>query len=165
VKRFVIPAVLLLLICLQNSLFEYIKIFGVKPDIVLTFVICFTLIRGNPEGTIVGAAGGIVEDVFFGGSFGINSIACMISAYFTGLVEEKIYKDNIFIPGIFTFCATIVKEMIVFLFMYLTRASMDISIVFTHIIVPEAIYNTILAVIFFRYLVKINTRFFPDQTW
>lgn len=164
-KRFIIPVILLALIGLQNSIFEYIRIVGVKPDIVLTFIICYTLVRGNPLGTAVGVFGGITEDIFFGDAFGINSIAIMITAYFIGFFEDKIYKDNIFVPGIFTFVGTLIKEMIVFLFMYLTRASMDISVVLMNIIIPEAIYNSVLSAILFRYVAKLCDRVLIEQNW
>lgn len=158
-KKFSIPLILLFLIGLQNSLFEYIKILGVKPDIVLVFIICFTLIRGNPQGTVIGIFGGVLEDVFFAAVFGINSIACMLTAFLIGNVEGKIYKDNIFIPGIFAFGGTLVKELIVYLFLYLTRSNLDIAVALTNKIVPEAIYNTIFIVIFYRYVVTLNSRF------
>ena len=164
-KRFVIPLILLILIGFQNSLFEYIKIFGVKPDIVLTFIICFALIKGNPTGTIIGITGGIMEDIFFGGAFGVNSIACMITSFLVGSIEGKIYKDNIFIPAIFTFTGTIIKELIVFLFLYLTRTNLDVITALTNKVIPEAIYNTLLAALFFRYVAKLNNKIYAEQNW
>jgi rod shape-determining protein MreD len=164
-KRIIVPVILLILIGLQNSLFEFVKILGMKPDIVITFVICFTLIRGNPEGTIVGIAGGILEDVFFGYTFGINSIACMLTAYLIGTIENKLYKDNIFIPAIFVFTGSLIKELIVYLFLYLTRSSFGIVYAFNNVILREAIYNTILGAIFFRYIVKMNNKYLPEQNW
>jgi rod shape-determining protein MreD len=165
VKKLVIPLILLILVGLQNSLFEYIRIFGVKPDIVITFVICFTLVKGNPRGTVVGIAGGVMEDVFFGGAFGINSLACMITAFVIGSIEGKLYKDNMFVPGIFAFMGTVVKESIVFLFLYLTRQNLDIASVMTNIIVREAVYDTILAALFFRYVAKLTNWLYTEQSW
>jgi rod shape-determining protein MreD len=117
------------------------------------------LIKGNPEGTIAGIIGGIGEDIFSSIAFGINSMGCMITSYLIGIIEKKIYKDNIFIPGIFAFVGTIMKEMIVFLFLYLTRAQRSIAADMMDIIIPEAIYNTIMAVIFYRLFVKLSRRF------
>lgn len=164
-RRFIIPVILLVLISFQNSLFEYIKIFGVKPDIVLVFVICITLIKGNPMGTIVGVAGGVLEDIFFQGAFGMNSIACMLTAFAIGNVERKVFKDSVFVPGFFVFTGTIVKELIVYLFLYLSRTNSNITVVLTNKIVPEAIYNTIFAVLFFRYIAKISNKYLTEQTW
>lgn len=163
-KKLLIPFIILLLVGLQNSIFEYVRILNVKPDIALTFVICYTLIRGNPAGTAAGIFLGVTEDIFFSGVFGINSIACMLTVYFIGSIEGKIYKGNIFVPAIFTFIATLIKEMFVFLFLYLTRANMNIVIVLTSIIIPEAIYNTILAAILFRLVAKFNNRFLLNKS-
>lgn len=158
-KRFVIPIIILLLVSFQNSLFEFIRIMGVKPDIVLTFIICYTLIKGNPEGTIAGIIGGIAEDIFSGIAFGINSIGCMITSFLIGSIETKIYKDSVFIPGIFTFIGTIIKELIAFLFLYLTRAQRDIVSDVLYIILPEAIYNAIIAALFYKFIAKLGSRF------
>ncbi|KPU42246.1 rod shape-determining protein MreD [Oxobacter pfennigii] len=164
-KKFAIPLLLLILTALQNSLFEYIKVFGVKPNIVLVFVICITLIKGNPLGTIVGIGGGILEDIFFQGAFGINSISCMLAAFIIGSVEGKIYKDNVIVPGFFVFAGTVIKEMIVYLFLYLIRTELDIMTALTSKIIPEAIYNTILAFLFYRYIVKFVNKIFAEQAW
>lgn len=163
-KKFIVPLIVLLLVGLQNSLFEFIRIFGVKPNIALTFIICYTLIKGNPEGTIAGIFDGLAEDIFFSGIYGINSIACMITAFFIGSIEGRIYKDNIFVPGIFTFIGTLIKELIVFLFLYLTRENINVTMALTSTIIPEAIYNTILAVIFFKSIVKFNNKFLLNKS-
>lgn len=164
-KRFIIPLIMLALICIQNSLFEFIRILGVKPDIVLTFIICFSLVRGNPECTIVGIFGGILEDIFFGYAFGVNTVACMITAYLVGLVEGKLYKDNIFIPAIFVFGGTFVKELIVYFLLYLTRSNINIMFALNNIILREAIYNILFAGIFFKYIAKMCKNYLPDQSW
>lgn len=164
-RRFLIPAIMVALICIQNSLFGFIKILGVKPDIVLIFIICFSLIKGNPECVLVGVFGGILEDIFFGYAFGINSIACMITAYLIGLLEGKLYKDNIFIPVLFVFGGTVVKEFIVYLMLYLTRNDINIMFALNNIILREAIYNVLFANISFRYIEKMCSRYFPDKNW
>lgn len=164
-KRLIIPLALLLLTALQNSLFVHIKVLGVYPDILLTFIICFALVRGNPWGIVVGIGGGILEDIFFRGAFGINSIACMLTAFLVGTLESKIYKDNYIVPLVFTFAGTVVKELIVYLFLYLTRSSFDISTAVMSIIIPEAIYNSLLAVLFFRYVIKLTDKYIAKQTW
>lgn len=164
-KRFIIPGILLILICVQNSLFGFIKVFGVKPDVVLVFIICFSLVKGNPECALVGIFGGILEDVFFGYAFGINSIACMLTSYLIGLVEGKLYKDNIFIPAIFVFGGTIIKESIVYFMLYLTRSDINIVYAFNNIILREAIFNLLFANITFKYVEKICRRYLPDENW
>lgn len=161
-KKIVFPFIFLLfLVGIQNSLFEFVRIFDVKPDIVLTFMICYTLINGNPRGTIMGIAGGMLKDVFFSGVFGLNSIACMVCAYLIGMVEGKIYKDNIFIPSIFTFLGTIIKESIVFALLFLTKLNHENIIEsLTNVILPEAIYNAVLAAILFKFFSRLNEKYF-----
>lgn len=131
---------------------------GVKPDIALTFIICYTLIKGNPEGTITGIIGGLTEDIFSGIAFGINSLGCMVTSFLIGCIEGRIYKDNVFVPGVFTFIGTLAKESIVFLFLYLTKAQRNIADDLVSIMIPEAIYNMLLAALFFRFVVKLSNK-------
>lgn len=158
VKRFIIPLILLLLAAFQNSLFMNIRLFGVGPDLVTAFVIGLTLIIGNPWGTFAGLLGGIILDVFSGGAFGSQSLACMVTAYLIGTIEGKIYKDNIFIPGIFTALGTFIKEIIVYVFLYLTRANAGVSYYIRAIILPQMLYNTLLTVLLYRYVVKLAVK-------
>lgn len=164
-RKLVIPVLMLILTAMQNSLFEYIRILGIKPDIILVFIVCIALIKGNPAGTIIAIWGGILEDIFFQGAFGINSLSCMLTAFIIGNIEGKIYKDNLFVPGIFAFGGTVIKEMIVYLFLYLTRTNLNITTALINKIIPEAIYNTVLIVMVYRYVVKLTNKFLNEQTW
>lgn len=157
-KKLYLPLLLILLAASQNSLFVHLKIFGVIPDLVLIFDICVVLAVGNPYGTITAILGGIIVDIFSGAPFGIQSIGYMVSVYLIGAVEGKIYKDNIFVPGIFTFLGSIVKESIVGAFLYLTGAQISFYPYLLKFIIPLAIYNTVLAAIFYRYIGKLMVK-------
>lgn len=155
---------MIILAAVQNSLGIYFKIFGVMPDLLLTFIICMSLNVGNPWGTVIGIAGGILEDIFFMNGFGVNSLSCMITAYLMGLAEEKIYRDNIFIPGVFTFAGTIIKESIVLLLLYFTKSQHNFAYAFNDIIIWEAVYNTVLAALLSRIIYRIGDRCIRGQS-
>ena len=158
VKKIIVPLLMFLLVAFQNSIGCQLKILGAIPDFVGVFIIGLALNIGNPWGTFIGLFGGILLDVFSGGAFGIQSIAYMITAYLIGLVEGKLYKDNVFIPGLFTFAGTFVIKMIEYVLLYLTRADVSISYYVTAVILPQALYNTLLTIIFFRYIVKLAAK-------
>lgn len=154
-KKLCIPLLLLFLAAMQNSLFFYMKIMGIGPDLVLTLNICIALIIGNPYGTAAAILGGVLIDTFSGAPFGIQSLGYMISVYLIGIVEGKIYKDNVFVPGIFTFLGTLIKETIVGIFLYLTKANISLYSYLLVAVIPQAIYNTVLAALFYRYVGKL----------
>jgi rod shape-determining protein MreD len=69
----------------QSTAATRIKIYGVKPDLVLLLVIVGTLIYGSRSGLVWAFIGGLLLDVFSGGPMGASSLALMAAVLLAGV--------------------------------------------------------------------------------
>ncbi|HEX3015082.1 MAG TPA: rod shape-determining protein MreD [Desulfobacteria bacterium] len=88
---------------LQSTLFNFLKVGGVKPDLVLLLVIYFAFTNGPVKGALLGLGLGLLEDFFIGYYFGMNALALLVSGFVAGWFETVMYKENIFIALFVTF--------------------------------------------------------------
>lgn len=135
---------------LQSTVFSYLTIAGVKPDLILIIVIFFAILHGPKEGTLAGIIGGLLQDLAFGQNLGMNVLTKVVIGYLCGLLERKVYKENLLIPMIIIFIGTFLNELMLYLF----RLAVDIStgsfIYVRGIILISAIYNSLLTVFVYK---------------
>ncbi|MDT3698488.1 MAG: rod shape-determining protein MreD [Thermincola sp.] len=151
-RYFIMIILFLVSLILQSTIFSHLSIAGVKPDLVLVFVVFYALLHGSYEGALVGLMGGLLQDLLFGQELGMNTLAKSVVGYVFGILEKKIYKDNILIPIIALLLGTVLNETILYLlryFSYLIRPN-DGSVgsyflAFKGVIIYVAIYNACFA--------------------
>jgi rod shape-determining protein MreD len=74
----------------------------------------YALLHGPYEGALMGLVGGLLQDLLFGQDLGMNTLAKFVVGYVFGVLEKKIYKDNILIPMVALFLGTVLNETILY---------------------------------------------------
>ncbi len=130
---------------LQRTLMPTFAIFGICPDLIIYFVV-FTALFHNPfYGLIVGAAIGFSEDLLAGKYIGLYTISKLSAAYVVAFVGAKFYKANFFIPTMAVLVATFVSNFVYLILADLLGAGMPIYGTVFRYILPQMIYNAVLA--------------------
>ncbi|NLY43654.1 MAG: rod shape-determining protein MreD [Clostridiaceae bacterium] len=155
-RAFIVTIILLLAFVVQSTVLQYSQIFNVKPNLVIMLIIHFSLIRGSVEGAIVGFIGGLFMDILAGRIVGLYSLIGMYIGVAAGYFNKRFYKDNYFVALFFTFIFTFAFEFTFYLLFYFIWGETRILYVLQHIIVPEAIYNCVVAVPVYMVLIKID---------
>lgn len=151
-RYFVMTILFLVSLILQSTVFSHLTVAGVKPDLVLVFVVFYALLYGPSEGALMGLVGGLLQDLLFGQDLGMNTLAKLVVGYVFGVLEKKIYKDNILIPMVALFFGTLLNETILYFlrfFSFLMRPT-DGSVgnyflALKSVMLSVAIYNACLA--------------------
>ena len=132
-----------LIVAFQTTLLGYIRIYGVKPNLILVFVICAALLNGKWEGTIVGLISGLVLDIASGAMLGFHALLCMYVGLLAGLIHKYVFRENYIIVVLMTFLISLVYGW-VFFFLRIFPMAGDKSLLypFLNIILPESVYNT-----------------------
>ncbi|MDQ4078491.1 MAG: rod shape-determining protein MreD [Chloroflexota bacterium] len=83
------PWIVLILLAglLQSTLISEFDLWGVHPNLVLTLVLGWSLLRGGREGLIWGLMGGVILDLYSVAPFGTFTIAMLVAALVTSLTE------------------------------------------------------------------------------
>jgi rod shape-determining protein MreD len=102
---------------LQSTFFNYIAIAGIKPDITLIILVYISFKTGSNNGQIVGFTSGLLQDILTS-STPLGFFACIrtILGFLFGLFEGAFTIDPILMPIVFTFIATLLKDIFIWLF-------------------------------------------------
>ncbi|KHS56788.1 MAG: rod shape-determining protein MreD [Terrisporobacter othiniensis] len=82
------------ILILENSITNYITIFGVTIDFLLIFLTIISLYLDDLESSIIGAVLGLLKDISVGGIFGVNALIYFLICYIISYSRKKIYKES-----------------------------------------------------------------------
>ncbi len=157
-KIFYVGICLAVLTVIQSSILNYIKIFGIKPNLVAVFVICYSLIRGNMvEGAATGLFAGLLQDMVSGKVIGLYSLIGMFLGLALSSVNRRLYRDNVIVTVFFTIVATLCYETLFAFYVYLKQPFNPVEAILYRIL-PITAYNSVVSILFHIICSRINVR-------
>ncbi len=151
-------ALILINFILQTTIFNYIEIIGVKPNTMLILIVSFAFMRGETEGGLIGFLSGLLVDSFFGQVLGLNAFIGLVIGFLCGKIFNEFYKDSIIIPFFLTLFFDICYGFLFFFFNAFLRGYPNIFHFLKTIIIPEALYTSIVSFFIYRILFIINIK-------
>jgi len=163
VRILVIAIIIFTNFILESTLFQYTRVFGIKPDFTIFLITSYAIMRGSAYGAFIGLASGLLQDIFYGNAIGIHGLSYMLTGYLIGQSNDDVFKDS-YIPSIvFNFVAVLVYQHIFFIITYFTRTEISYTHALLNIIIPQSIYNAILGPIVYRLIFKLDEKKFMDN--
>jgi len=143
--RFVLMAFLFIIsLVLESTLFSYLTVAGIKPDLVLIMIILYALFHGSREGAIIGLMGGLLQDMLLGQFIGLNALAKLLTGLIFGVLEYKIYKESILIAAMALIFGTWWHETVIWLLGLFAGFSGNYFTAIINVIFPAIVYNSCL---------------------
>ncbi|HOJ12425.1 MAG TPA: rod shape-determining protein MreD [Clostridiales bacterium] len=158
-KVFICIVGIFIIILLQTTLLDYIRINDIKPNLILVYIVCSSILEGSAGGAAIGLFAGLVHDIVSGKIMGFYSILGMYLGAITGLSSRRLYKDNVIVVVLFTFALTIVFESGVYLLSGFGSLRPRLLFALKRIVFPEALYNSAFSVLIHYIVAKVNRRF------
>ena len=154
----VITLGILIILCfvIQTSLFPFIEIAGVSPNLLLILTVSFGLMRGRKEGMYVGLVCGFFYDLYFGYAIGPYMLIFMIIGYCNGFLHKLYLAEDVLLPLVIMLFDDLVFNFITYIIFFLLRNRLSLSTYFVQIILPEMIYTALLTLIIFKFFVFVN---------
>ena len=132
-----------ILILMQMTFCNWIKVYGIKPNLVLVFIIILGFYGKKSELFFCGVFCGLLQDILLSKSIGvylfINLLFCMII--------ENIRRHEFSFLKVFVF--SLVYDGLVFMFCSFPSTLKELLFVFYRLIFCGALYNTICFAIVF----------------
>lgn len=147
-----------IIICfvLQSSLYHFISLANVMPNLLLILVVSTAYMRGNMTGMVVGFFSGLLIDIQFGNIIGLYALFLLIIGYVVGFANKIYSKDDYTLPLFFIALADFVYQFLYYVFEFLLRGKLDFLYYLRVIIVPELIYTVAAATLVYKLLHIIN---------
>lgn len=147
--------IVLLNFILQGTLFQYFSIFGVVPNTTLVIIVCFALFSNKNKGAIYGFVIGIMHDMLYGQALGVYALIYMLIGYFIGLINRKVFKDNLIISFFITAIATFFYILVNITLIYVLRHDIALSDLPILSIIIQVLYNSIISIFVYLYVFKL----------
>ena len=126
-KVLVLLVLSILFFMTDNFLMPFIGIGGVYPSILLVFCILYSIQNGKWEGMWLGVFCGLLQDLYFTNTFGINVIANMTVCLLAGAIGTNIFKDKKLLPVASCFALSFLKGTMIFVIFYVIGIKMGFS--------------------------------------
>lgn len=154
-------------VILESTLFQYTRIYGVKPDFSIMIIVAYAIMRGSGYGAFIGLGTGLLIDMLYGRTIGINALSYMVTGYIIGQAHENVFKDS-FIPSfIFNFIAIMIFQHSFMLLSYFSNnvpsTGMSYLYMLLQVILPQAVYNAIIGSVAYRYIYKLDETAFMNR--
>lgn len=159
-EKLVVLAAIIVSYFLQiNDLF---RLGDIKPDFLLILAIYFAVYKGEFWGIWVGFFGGLLQDINLGGIsvqdsgqveyfIGTNALPKTLMGYFAGKFAKGVKNDTTLVIAIMVLVLSLMKGFVTFFTVAIFHGGAAGQIIITRIL-PEAFYNAILGIFWFRLL-------------
>jgi rod shape-determining protein MreD len=143
---------------IQTTVFDSVQIYGIKPNLILITTISYALIRGREEGAVYGFSAGLLLDIMGGKTIGIFSLMGLYTGLIIGSLNKRLYNENYIIVFILNAGGSFAYNFIYYLYVYLFISKGNFLWGIIAYIIPETIYNTVLSLIVYFFLLNINKK-------
>lgn len=151
---------IIIIVCflLQSTIFHYIELAGVVPNLLLIVTMSFGLMRGRREGMLVGFFSGLLVDIFFGNVLGPYALIYMTLGYANGFFHRIYYVEDVLLPMLMITLNDFIYNVIIYAVYFLLRNRLNFGEYLVTLILPEMIYTILITLFFYKILVRINIR-------
>lgn len=135
---------------LEQTVLNFVRVAGVKPDLVLLLVIFNGILKGPREGAFWGFIAGLLEDFACAHYIGLNALGKLVAGYLSGLVEFRVYKESAVTAAAVVWAASLVSGGVVYVLLLTLEVIILPADAFLRVLLPVAVYNALLSLLFYR---------------
>lgn len=140
----------IVLMTIENSITNYIDIFGISFNLVLIYVTIISLYLDELEGGIIAAIIGLIKDITVGGIFGANALILFIIAYAIGYMGDQLYKGSYIITFVLIFIGSLIDSIVNIGTSSIIYQSYNISTLFIKGLLVAPIVNSLIGLVIYR---------------
>lgn len=143
-KKLIIFIVLFVNIILQVTLFNFIGICGVVPNITLILIVVFSLTTNEYFGGLIGLFFGFFYDVLIMNTIGIYALIYFFVGFFLGMLSDDVNRESKLMFLIATVIATVFYHFMMYLVLFFLKFDASgLKLIFSKVIL-QIIFNTVL---------------------
>jgi rod shape-determining protein MreD len=112
VKGFRDTVALIVVLVLQSTVLYRLEIGGIRPDLLVAYVVYFGWMRGPIPGTLGGFGIGLFQDLDASGPLGLNALAKTVVGFLVAKAGFRVHRSNVIVRFAFFFAAMLVHDLI-----------------------------------------------------
>jgi rod shape-determining protein MreD len=148
INRFQIYLVLFTALFLQGAVFNHLRVFGARPDLLLIAVVFFGLFLGPGAGLEAGFAAGLFKDIFALDFFWINAGIMGITGFIVGMLNTQFFKESKRADFMLVFIFTIFSMSLHYAIAAILSNSIALNFreFFISSVIPTAVYTGLVSI-------------------
>ena len=162
VARYALMVVFIfVLTVIQTTVLHSAEVFGVIPNLLLSCVVCYSLIKGDPKAIVFGIVCGLVLDFFGGRTVGINTLLCMYTALLCVLLHGGLFNNNALVAMLFVFVISLLYELLIYFFNIFIWGYRGIWYALVYKILFGSVYTALTALLIYPVLKLLAEEWLP----
>jgi rod shape-determining protein MreD len=138
--------VLLVVLVLQATLLYRVEIAGIRPDLLVAFVVYIAWMRGPVAGTLAGFAVGLLQDLDAAGPLGLNAFSKSLVAFLVAKAGFRVHRSNLGVRFAFFFLAMLAHDIVYFAVATGGKLGTFLTQMLT-LALPSALYTTVIVLL------------------
>jgi rod shape-determining protein MreD len=106
--------ILLVALALQAALVPRIAIGGIRPDLLVAFVVYLGWMRGPIAGTVGGFCVGLYQDLDAAGPLGLNALSKAVTGFLVAKAGFRVHRSNVGVRFVFFLVAMLLHDLVYF---------------------------------------------------
>lgn len=164
-RKIVTAAVIVLSFLLQCTIFRYLTLASIAPNLLVIVTSSFGFMRGRKTGMFVGLFSGLLMDIFFsfGSLLGFYGLIYMLIGYINGLFRRLFYDDDLKLPLGLIAASELLYGLAVYFLLFMMRSRFQFPYYLLHIMIPELVYTIAVTVVLYQIILKINQKLETEE--
>lgn len=136
--------VLLIVFVLQSTVCRYIEILHTIPNLLLVFVVCYSMHAEPLKATVLATITGLLIDLYGAKHLGLNAIMMMYLGLALSCISSDFIRTNFFTVLVAVVISTFLYEGIYAFLVYFIFSKISVGVLFT-VVSYETVYNLVVA--------------------
>ena len=139
---------------LSSTVFTFLQVMGVKPDLVLVLIILYGFVSEPREGAMWGLFGGLLQDLLSGGYVGLHALEGMAAGYLAAVAGRRFFRENAGVLALSTFAASFAAGIVHLLLLLSLGIHVSVQVAFFRLIPVSSAYNVLVALLLSRFFAR-----------
>jgi rod shape-determining protein MreD len=142
---------------LQTTVFQWISLAGVVPNLLVIITVTAGFLNGSVPGIFCGLFCGLLADCMYGSVIGLYALFYMLDGYLAGIVHRFYSQEEEYtVPLLLIACGDLLFNFLYYLAEFLLRNRQQLGTYFVKIMLPELAYTVFAAVFFYKLLLWLH---------
>lgn len=149
---------ILIFYLLQCTVFSFLELANIRPNLLLILTATFGFMRGQKEGMLVGFFSGLLLDIQFGNFLGFYALVYLVIGYINGIFYKNFYEEDFKLPLLLISASELIYGHVIYLSMFLLRSDFRYFYYLSHTIMQELVYTVLVALVMYPILLYVNQK-------
>lgn len=138
---------LAVLFIVQTTLSRYIDIFGIAPNLIFVYVLCYAIYNFPVRSAVLCAVAGLIVDLYSGQYIGLNALLFMYIGIAVSHFTSTLIKKNVWTSALGVLVISLLYHTVILLVDYVIPGYSGFQYPFLRISIPTAVYDAVASLV------------------